>query len=117
MNNNWALRRNQKTRGIQSSIVGIPVIQLTKSETRGTSSVCYVCRERLQSSREKPRQLWCKKCEKWYDRDLVAVMNISHKGWMRFVHSKGIGGEAVNGDPTTAAIPRVDPMKLQSSAR
>jgi hypothetical protein len=46
------------------------------------------------------------------------VMNISHKGWMRFVHSKGIGGEALNGNPTTgAAIPRVDPMKLQSSAR
>jgi hypothetical protein len=37
---------------------------------------------------------------------------------MRFVHSKGIGGEAMNGDPTTAAaILRVDPMKLQSSAR
>jgi hypothetical protein len=37
---------------------------------------------------------------------------------MRFVHSsKGIGGEAMNGDPTTAAvIPRVDPMKLKSSA-
>jgi putative transposase len=117
MNNNWPFAEIKRQVEYKARWLGIPVIQLTKSETRGTSSICYACGERLQSSREKPRLLWCEKCEKWYDRDLVAVMNISHKGWMRFVHSKGIGGEAVNGDPTTAAaIPRVDPMKLQSSA-
>jgi hypothetical protein len=36
---------------------------------------------------------------------------------MRFVHSIGNGGEAMDGKPTTKAIPRVDPIKLQSSAR
>jgi putative transposase len=118
MNNNWPFAEIKRQVEYKARWLGIPVIQLTKSETRGTSSICYACGERLQSSREKPRLLWCEKCEKWYDRDLVAVMNISHKGWMRFVHSKGIGGEALNGNPTTgAAIPRVDPMKLQSSAR
>jgi putative transposase len=116
MNNNWPFAEIKRQVEYKARWLGIPVIQLTKSETRGTSSICYECGERLRSSREKPRLLWCKKCEKWYDRDLVAVMNISHRGWMRFVHSKGIGGEAVNGNPTTAVIPRVDPMKLQSSA-
>jgi hypothetical protein len=104
MNNNWPFAEIKRRVEYKARWLGIPMIQLTKSETRGTSSICYVCRERLQSSREKPRLLWCKK---WYDRDLVAVRNISHRGWMRFVHSKGIGGEAVNGNPTTAAIPRV----------
>jgi putative transposase len=117
MNNNWPFAEIKRQVEYKARWLGIPVIQLTKSETRGTSSICYECGERLRSGRDKPRLLWCKKCEKWYDRDLVAVMNISHRGWMRFVHSKGIGGEAVNGNPTTAAIPRVDPMKLQSSAR
>ena len=59
--------------------------------------------------------LWCDKCEKWFDRDLVAVMNISHRGWVRFAQSQrkeGIGGEAMKGNPTTTVILRVDPMKL-----
>jgi putative transposase len=43
---------------------GVPVIHLTKSETRGTSSLCYQCGERLQSDRAHKRQLWCGKCGK-----------------------------------------------------
>jgi putative transposase len=66
---------------------GVPVIHLTKSETRGTSSLCYQCGERLQGDRAHKRQLWCQKCKRWFDRDVVAVMNISHKGWLRFGQS------------------------------
>ena len=56
---------------------GIPVIQLTKGETRGTSKLCPACGERLQEDRTHRRQLWCEKCGKSEDRDIVAVMNIS----------------------------------------
>ena len=70
---------------------GVPVIQLTKGETRGTSKDCPVCGERLQEDRFSKvhrRELWCNKCGKWRDRDIVAVMNISHKGWLRFRQSQ-----------------------------
>ena len=60
----------------------------------------------------KPRQLWCQKCEKWFDRDMVAVMNISRKGWLRFDHSKGEAGEAMVQEPSKeVVILRVDASK------
>lgn len=90
---------------------------MTKSETRGTSANCYQCGERLQGSKDKPRQLWCQKCSKWFDRDLVAVMNISYRGWMRFRQSKGLPVEAMKRNETmTAPILRVDGSKLANRA-
>jgi putative transposase len=113
MNNNWQFGEIKRQIEYKAQWAGIPVIHLTKSETGGTSSICYICGERLQSSREKNRQLWCKKCRKWFDRDLIAVINISRRGWLRLSQSKGIGSETMNGNPqTTMAILRVDPMKL-----
>ena len=95
MNNNWPFAEIKRQIEYKAQWEGIPVITLTKSETRGTSSLCYQCGERLQDSREKPRQLWCQKCGKWFDRDLVAVMNISYRGWLRFSHSEGPASEAM----------------------
>jgi putative transposase len=96
---------------------GVPVIHLTKSETRGTSSLCYQCGERLQGNRSKPRQLWCQKCKRWLDRDLVAVMNISRKGWLRFGQSKGEAGEAMVQERGLFPPPilKVDASKLSTS--
>lgn len=92
---------------------GVPVIQLTKSETRGTSKLCPVCGERLQEDRSHKRQLWCQKCKKWKDRDVVAVMNISYRGWLRFRQSKGEAGEAMVQEPRTeGVILQVDASKL-----
>jgi len=62
---------------------GVPVVTLTKYETRGTTMDCPRCGERLQSAVRDDtihyRQLWCKVCKRWRDRDLVAVLNISRK--------------------------------------
>ena len=101
---------------------GVPVIILTKGETRGTTMDCPKCGEKLQSAGrgdvEYRRQLWCDVCEVWRDRDLCAVLNISRRGWMRFVQSKGGAGEAVKGNPKSEAAPkepvilRVDASKL-----
>jgi putative transposase len=115
MNNHWPFGEIKRQIEYKAKWVGIPVIHLTKSETGGTSSRCYICGERLQSSKDKTRerQLWCGKCERWFDRDLVAVMNISHRGWVRFAQSKGIGSEAMVQEPEkTTVILKVDPMKL-----
>jgi putative transposase len=97
---------------------GVPVVQLTKGETRGTSKDCPACGERLQEdrfSRVHRRELWCNKCGKWRDRDVVAVMNISRKGWLRFRQSQGEAGEAMVEEPREEGVLlKVDASKLRS---
>jgi len=97
--------------------VGIPIIHLTKGETRNTSTTCPRCGERLQFGQYKKRQLWCPSCKTWEDRDVVAAKNLSRRGWMRFVQSlperaKGGAVEAVRGNPLqTEVILGVDAPK------
>ena len=107
----------------------VPVLTLTKGETRGTTMDCPRCGERLQvasrDDEEHHRQLWCQKCKRWTDRDVVAVMNISHRGLLRFRSSKGEAVEAVNGNPKKRwssldrepVILRVDASKLRTKDR
>lgn len=94
---------------------GIPTITLSRGETEGTTMDCPRCGERLQAAArgdgEHHRMLWCQKCGRWTDRDVVAVMNISHRGRLRFDRSKGEAGEAMRGNPTTPVILRVDASK------
>jgi putative transposase len=111
--NSWSFSELKRQVEYKAAWEGVPVITLTAKETRGTSMSCYRCGERLQDSRERPRELRCQRCERWEDRDLVAVMNISHRGWVRFAQSRGEGGagEAVRGNPTQTVILRVDASK------
>jgi putative transposase len=117
MNNNWPFGEIKRQIEYKAAWTGVLVIRLMKGETRGTSLECFTCGERLQrpfkDHVQHKRQLWCKKCEKWFYRDYVAVMNISRMRWVRFAHSKGIGIEAMVQEPEkTTVILRVDPMKL-----
>jgi putative transposase len=91
---------------------GVPIIQLTRSETRGTSQLCPQCGKKITQVDRKFRQLYCAGCKSWMDRDVVAAMNISIKGLARFASSKGLAGEAMKGNPTTPVILRVDASKL-----
>jgi len=83
---------------------------------------CARCGERLQSpvrgDLEHGRQLWCENCARWTDRDLVAVLNISRRGRVRFARSSKEGGasEAVKGNAEHDGEPlilRVDASKLR----
>ncbi len=80
MMNSWPYAEIKRQIEYKATWAGIPVIHLTKAETRGTSSSCYRCGERLQGAAKEgvqhTRQLWCPKCGMWFDRDLVAVLNI-----------------------------------------
>jgi transposase len=64
---------------------GVTVIPLTKSETYGSSSTCPACGEKLHSPAKgdvaHARMLWCQKCKVWTDRDVIAVLNLSKRGW------------------------------------
>jgi putative transposase len=105
---------------------GVLVITLTKGETRGTTMDCPRCGKRLQvpirGDKEHYRQLWCDVCERWRDRDLVAVLNISRRGRVRFARSskEGEAIEAVKGNAEHEGEPlilRVDASKLRHETR
>jgi transposase len=108
MMNSWPFAEIKSQIEYKAAWAGIPEIHLTKAETRGTSSDCFRCGERLQGAArddvQHRREFWCPKCEVWLDRDLVAVMNISHEGWVRFAHSKGEAIEAMRGNQTMPVI-------------
>jgi putative transposase len=119
MNNHWPFQEIKREIEYKAEWEGVPIIHLTKGETRGTSVQCMKCGEGLQSALKRDvqhkRQLWCTKCGRWLDRDLVAVMNISRKGWLRFDQSKGLPNEAMVKEPEkTTVILRVDGSKLSS---
>ncbi len=122
--NSWPFRELRRQIEYKAAWEGVPVIILTKGETRGTTMDCPRCGERLQvpiqSDEEHYRQLWCERCKRWRDRDVVAVLNISSRGWLRFDHSskEGEASEAVRGNPGCEEEPvilRVDASKLRNA--
>ena len=119
--NSWPFHELKRQVEYKAAWEGVPIITLSAKETRGTTMDCPQCGERLQApvrgDRQHYRQLWCQRCGRWEDRDLVAVVNISRRAWLRFVHAQGKGGagEAVKGNPDCRrqqAILRVDASKL-----
>jgi putative transposase len=99
---------------------GIPVIQLSVKDTRGTSQLCPRCGKRIAQVDKKTRQLWCAECKRWMDRDVVAAMNISIRGRAFlssngegvFERPQGLAGEAMKGNADMPLILRVDASKL-----
>lgn len=116
--NSWPYAEAKRQITYKAAWLGVPVIHLTRSETRGTSQLCPKCGERLQSGKELKRKLWCQKCRTMFDRDYVAVCNIARRGRMRFRRSKGVGIEAMVQEPERpVVILKVDPTKLTSRAK
>lgn len=111
--NSWSFHELKRQIEYKSAWAGIQVIQLSKKETRGTSTLCPVCGKRLQEEKTS-RNLWCNTCQRWNDRDVIAAMNQSLRGWTRFAHSKGDASEAmVQESGALPVILRVDASKLQ----
>jgi len=121
--NSWPFYEIKRQIQYKASWEGVPVITLTGGETRGTTMDCPRCGERLQvpirGDVHHHRQLWCEKCGRWTDRDVVAVLNISRRGRLRFDRSQrkeGEAGEAVKGNAGRDGEPlilRVDASKLR----
>ena len=66
--NSWPFHEIKRQIEYKATWLGVPVIHLTKSETRGTSQTCPKCGERLQSGKELKRKLWCQRCREMFDR-------------------------------------------------
>ncbi len=121
--NSWPFGEFARQVKYKAVLAGVPIVTLTKLETRGTTMDCPRCGERLQvpirGDAEHYRQLWCKVCKRWMDRDVIAVLNISRRGRLRFDRSQpskeGEAGETVKGNAELEIEPpilRVDASKL-----
>jgi putative transposase len=118
--NGWSFAEIKRLITYKAAWEGVPVIQLSVKETRGTSQLCPRCGKRLQEGRLRRRELYCEECNRWLDRDVVAVMNIGRKGAEVFQRSQGDASEAMKGNPAFAKEPvilRVDASKLSHYPR
>lgn len=97
--NSWPYYELERQVKYKAAWEGIPVIQLSKAETRGTSQLCPRCGKRTQVAArddvQHRRQLWCEQCQRWQDRDVIAAMNLSLKGLLRFGSPQGAADEAM----------------------
>src|SRR5881409_2836680 len=96
--NGWSFSEAQHQVEYKARWVGLPVIRLSRRETRGSSVTCPRCGERLQEDRRLRRKLWCEKCRCMMDRDVVAALNLSRRGRLRFDRSRvhaGLEGGAI----------------------
>jgi putative transposase len=110
--NSWSFAQVKRQIEYKAAWEGVPVIQLSIKETRGTSKLCPRCGKKITQVDRKKRQLWCAYCKRWMDRDIVAAMNLSIEGLQRFCSSQGLAGEAMKGNPDMPVILRVDASKL-----
>jgi len=117
--NSWSFGEAQRQIEYKAKWVGLPVIRLSRRETRGSSVSCPRCGERLQSDKRLKRKLWCGTCRVVMDRDMAAAVNLARRGRVRFARSRppifeaqGGAVEAVKGNPTPTVIPGVDAPKL-----
>src|SRR2546421_1214294 len=118
--NGWSFGEAQRQIEYKARWVGLPVIRLSRRETRGSSVTCPRCGERLQSDKRLVRKLWCGQCRVVMDRDQVAAVNLARRGRGRVARSPapllleapGGGGEAMKRNPTPTVIPGVDASKL-----
>src|SRR5437899_491444 len=121
--NGWSFSEAQRQIEYKARWIGLPVIRLSKRETRGTSMTCPRCGERLQSDKRLGRKLWCRNCRVVMDRDRVAAVNLARRGRARLARSRPLieaqGGavEAVKRNPTPTVIPGVDDTKLTQPTR
>ena len=117
--NGWSFGEAQRQIEYKARWIGLPVVRLSRRETRGSSVTCPRCGERLQSDKRLTRKLWCGKCRIVMDRDTVAAINLARRGRVKFARSRppiieaqGRAGEAVKENPTPTVIPGVDAPKL-----
>ncbi len=111
--NSWSFYELQRQIQYKASWAGIPVQFI---DPKRTSKLCPICGERIQEDRLNRRKVLCSNCGRSMDRDVVASMNIAHKGWSRYCHPRGLSSEAVKGNPDNLepVILRVDGSKLQA---
>jgi putative transposase len=102
--NGWSFAEAQRQLEYKARWVGLPIIRLSRSETRGSSVTCPRCGERLQGDKRLARKLWCVKCRSVMDRDVVAAINMSRRGRLRFDRSRTLTTAGSQGGAVEAMV-------------
>ncbi|MDE1764012.1 MAG: transposase [Thaumarchaeota archaeon] len=87
--NSWSFYELQRQIEYKARWEGIPVNFV---DPKRTSQLCPICGGKCQEDKFRLRKLWCINCKRSMDRDVVAALNISYKGWSRFCHPRGLSG-------------------------
>jgi putative transposase len=93
--NSWSFYELQRQIEYKAAWEGIPVKFVNPKRT---SKLCPICGYGIQEDKLNRRKMLCNNCSKIMDRDVVASMNIAHKGWSRFCHPRGLPDEAMMGN-------------------
>src|SRR5437870_13778302 len=113
--NGWSFGEAQRQIEFKARWAGLPVVCLSRRETRGSSLACPRCGERHQSDKRLQRTLWCGNCRIVMDRDQVAAVNLARRGRVGFARSQtptllyaqGGAGEGIAGKPAATVNPAV----------
>lgn len=90
--NSWSFYELQRQVQYKAAWAGVPVQHI---DPRRTSMLCPICGDRIQEDKQNRRKILCINCGKIMDRDVIASMNIFHKGWSRLCHPRGLSYEAM----------------------
>jgi putative transposase len=100
--NSWSFSEIKRQIEYKAAWEGVPVIQLSVKETRGTSQLCPRCGKKITQVDRRTRQLWCAEYKRWIDRDVIAAMNLSIRGRSflaksrdEFIRPEGLASEAM----------------------
>ena len=64
MMNSWSFAEIKRLIIYKATWEGVPVVQLSIGETRGTSQLCPRCGKKITQVDRKTRQLWCDQCKR-----------------------------------------------------
>src|SRR5207249_10855333 len=92
MMNGWSFREAQRQIEYKARWTGLPVIRLSRRETRGSSMTCPRGGELLESDKRLTRKLWCSSCRVVMDWDRVAAVNLAWRGLVRIDRSRANEG-------------------------
>src|SRR3989442_3675040 len=113
--NGWSFSEAQRQLEYKARWVGLPIIRLSRRETRCSSVTCPRCGERLQSDKRLERKLWCGKCRVVMAGARVAGINLAWRGRVGvgrsrppITYAQGGADEAMKRKPTPMRIPRTD---------
>ena len=107
--NSWNFGEVQRQIEHKARWSGLPIIRLSKRDTRGSSVVCPRCGERLQSDNWLRRKLWCTNCRIVMDRDVAAAVNLFRRGRLRFDRSQP--KSLAQGPPSEAMVEEPEPVR------
>src|SRR5437899_267966 len=81
--NGWSFSEAQRQLEYKAKWTGLPVIRLSRRETRGSSLSCPRCGERLQSDKRLKRKPGGGECRMVMHRDVVAAISLARRGRVR----------------------------------